>query len=245
MYHSWAGGSHRGNKTESCRPVPVLLTRSRLLMRTPVDFSLKCQRHEGETSPWPPWIWINEIFRRWVFSARRPGGSVIILSCEVHRRWFFSLSMQTLNVRGRAGDWCRGGTALWTGGPLDVRASQWSWACVPVLPVLLVLPVLSVPGLPELASLITSLWSLLLTPDCHFSINIHAEFQPEFHLNSPTADCRWTFESPGPSQGSEAGPRTLSWADSEPVSSQRKQTCELLPHVNRTYRLSSSHPCWN
>lgn len=97
FYHgvSWAGGSQRENKREFCRPMPVLLIWSGLLKQTWVHFSLKCQHHEGKTFPWPPCIWINEIFRLWVFSPRRPRGSVIILSCEVHQRLFISTKQAT------------------------------------------------------------------------------------------------------------------------------------------------------
>lgn len=193
------GGSHRGNKTESCRPMAALLTWSRLLMQTRVDFSLKCQRHEGKTFPWPPWIWINELFRRWVFSPRRPGGSLIILSCEVHQRPF-SWSDAELGTGARGGAPASELVAPWTSGHPRGRLPV-SWACV------LVFPVLGVPGLPEPASLITSLWSLFLTPDCHLSINIHAEFHltftstpqqltaagrlnPQVHLRGPRLDPR-------------------------------------------------------
>ena len=43
--------------------MPAIIISIILLMETWADFWLKCQRHENQTSPWPPWIWINEIFR--------------------------------------------------------------------------------------------------------------------------------------------------------------------------------------
>lgn len=36
------------------------------------DLWLKCQCHEGKTLPWPPRIWINEIFRPWFSPPAAP-----------------------------------------------------------------------------------------------------------------------------------------------------------------------------
>lgn len=57
---SWAAESQRENKRKFCCPMPVPLIWSGLLMHTWLHFSLRCQRYEGKTFPWPPCIWINE-----------------------------------------------------------------------------------------------------------------------------------------------------------------------------------------
>lgn len=194
---SWAGGSQR-EKREFCRPMPVLLICSGLLMQTWAHFSLKCQHHEGETFPRPPYICINEIFRLWVFSPRCPGGAVIILSCEVHQCLFISTKQAAE--------------------PVDICASQSRAARVvctcPYIPCSQYCKSSWTPP-PLWSRLFDHCFSLRIVP---LTINIHVEFQPEFHLKFPTADFRWT-----------SGSWSVDW---EPVSSPRTETIKPLQHVS-------------
>lgn len=173
---------------------------------------IKMSVMKAKTFPWPPCIWINEIFRPWVFSPCCPGGSVISLSCEVHQCLFISTKQAAEAV--------------------DIFASQ-SQARLCRMHV----------SLYSLVSVVRVLLNFLLWSHLFdhcfslrtvtLSINIHVEFQPDFHLKLPTADCRWP-----------SGPWSVSWSvDWEAVSSPRTETIKPLHHVSRIY--GSCHFCSN